>query len=86
MKMPTKDLPYDADGKINPRGLARPIVQRLSVRVEQEHPAASDAEKWRLLQAEVLLYVYYSAPDSLAPDVRRELDKLAEESGDEPPR
>ena len=72
---------YDVRGKINPHGLPPAIVKNLLKRVEQDHVGLSDAEKYRLLQAEVLLYVYYSDPDRLPPVIRKELDRLAGQGG-----
>jgi len=52
-------LPLGADGIINSYGLPDSVVDILMKRVEDGHGTATPADKWRLLQAEVLSFIYY---------------------------
>lgn len=46
----------DADGKIDPSKLSPEVRKMLFGKVEREYPTATDAEKYRLLQAATLSY------------------------------
>ena len=50
------EIPRDDKGRIDPNGLPTVIRDELGSQVERDYPGATDAEKWRLLQAATLIY------------------------------